>query len=1753
MNKTNTQKHLSLKSLKVSGETLPLSCKSKLILKVVCGLVFIVWSVNLFGQFPQERIFDLPLDAGVIEHIEEDPVNNLVYYAGKFKNFGLPLENYALLNTGHDSIISSFPFTTEISPHPPRSNTTSAVTCVAAVQNGWYVGGYFTRFKHQDLKYLAFIDENGIVNEPPFKPNGEVKNMYWQDSLLVISGDFTMMNDVPKHRLAVINTNTNELLPNTPGLVVYNGFSGDVKAMDIDGSEIFLSGTLTIAGNLTTGSILVDPVQDSILFPATGDDVDAVIPDNQGGWFIGGAFTQYGSKQRKSLAQIDSLGRVTDFNFEFDGGISALALHNDTLYISGSFTFVNGEHRPNLAAIDLISQELTPLKTEVDGTISKLAVNDESIVIAGDYNWVGNTWENTTQLDIQSMSVERLYDSPNSSNIYHIVSDGFGGWFIVGNFTKVGSETRTKIAHINEDGYVSDWQLSPSISINNSNLDLFKRIDDKLLIGGNFDSDSTSSDLICVSTITGEYLPLNLELSGSINDAFKLGDQLIIGGDLDVDSVGEVISCSMARYSFLQDTVTLFENYLPGEVEALITDGNKIFVLGTFETEDGTNWQSIKCYDALTSEEQPFQIESNGPIQAVYLKNDQLFVQGSFTEINEQERNHIAAFDVNSLELTPWTLQNVELLSGFPNEGEIKFDNEYIYLTAAEVTNTPGWPARLIRADINSGQADEEWNLRANNSAYLSLRAPFDLHNGKIFTRVGNTQGYRGVCALDRSGNYTHWIDSLANQNLYQLEWHNDFLYARNIHGITRYDADGKKDNWAITDGELAQGIRSFKIVSDRVVMSGFSMIVNGEERKGLATADLESGELLPVSFFENDDSNIQVSDFDVHQDIIYAVFANASFNNPNYVRAFDLFTGEENSELTPEISNYSDNYRPHINFSGDKFLVFLNRYGGESMKLFSFNSISGELTDYTSAVSDAWSFNPQLITKLKVKENKLILSRNSSFYVLDKITKEPLWNNTLSFSNDFEVLGDSLIITRYGSFTPNPSHIFSIDLNNGTLNPWSPIDTESAPNSLSWVNGKLVIGGSINLPGYEESFEFVYLDTVSGEILPYASPHFNIDLDYNGVDVENPETKFYSNEYGTLLKGDFSGMNRIHQNNILSRNTLTGQVTDWAPQLGITGESNPDITITGMHLYGDSIYISGTFTEVNEIERPGFASIHRFTGEVGNWNPSFPDESDIRIWGFDDKLIFTGTIDNAFQETRDMGALIHLNDHSLSPLNLDVPVSFCVLTDDTLFVHGDFDESFGQMRYDWASYRASTGELLPWSVSPYFYSPTGGNSGSAVVTDSTVIIRSGYSFSGPEYALRTVDRNSGVIMEELNTENLIIDDGAMVANNQRLYFVEMRNVPFLSEPRGSLNYYHFNDNEISVWRDTEHFHGEADISFDNNLLFANHKIYEVPACAISLQCSDTIINLSESVLELNAQDLITSSESTCGDLSFSLDINSLSCDDIGVNTIQVTAISSTETFQTCMAEVQLIDTIGPNVECNNLVVELNHNNLPELEMSDLISGSISPCEVATLSIDTDLNFTCDQAGSEVEIQVEVLDLSGNISVCTSQVSIALVDPDEDGIDASCDLCFGDDSSGDSDGDGICDDSEITGCQDPAASNYNPLATHPGICFYELNVDSELPFTTTTGLGGRPDSGFKVYPNPLSTGEVTVVFDEPLINSSKVFVYDPLGRKVFEGAMQKDQVSFAISSDHFLAQGVYLILIAQGSGKIFSNKVLVTK
>ncbi|MEZ5291694.1 MAG: hypothetical protein R2745_11455 [Vicinamibacterales bacterium] len=97
-----------------------------------------------------------------------------------------------------------------------------------------------------------------------------------------------------------------------------------------------------------------------------GAQVQAVTPDGAGGWFLGGRFVVGG--RVVGVLRLDAAGRRSPWAVEIDGQVYAMTRAGSRLYLAGTFATVAGQPRRNVAAVDVGSGAALSWNPGVDGT-----------------------------------------------------------------------------------------------------------------------------------------------------------------------------------------------------------------------------------------------------------------------------------------------------------------------------------------------------------------------------------------------------------------------------------------------------------------------------------------------------------------------------------------------------------------------------------------------------------------------------------------------------------------------------------------------------------------------------------------------------------------------------------------------------------------------------------------------------------------------------------------------------------------------------------------------------------------------------------------------------------------------------------------------------------------------------------------------------------------------------------------------------------------------------------------------------------------------------------------------------------------------------------------------------------------------------------------------------------------------------------------------------------------------------------------
>ncbi|SFN70175.1 LamG-like jellyroll fold domain-containing protein [Salegentibacter flavus] len=127
-------------------------------------------------------------------------------------------------------------------------------------------------------------------------------------------------------------------------------------------------------------------------------------------------------------------------------------------------------------------------------------------------------------------------------------------------------------------------------------------------------------------------------------------------------------------------------------------------------------------------------------------------------------------------------------------------------------------------------------------------------------------------------------------------------------------------------------------------------------------------------------------------------------------------------------------------------------------------------------------------------------------------------------------------------------------------------------------------------------------------------------------------------------------------------------------------------------------------------------------------------------------------------------------------------------------------------------------------------------------------------------------------------------------------------------------------------------------------------------------------------------------SNDACGIESLILDVTDFTCEDVGENTLTLTATDVNGNESSATAIVTVEDNIAAEVLTQNITVQLDEMGMTSITPEMIDNGSNDACGIASLSLDV-TDFTCEDVG-ESTLTLTVVDDSGNESSATAVVTI---------------------------------------------------------------------------------------------------------------------------------------------------------------------
>ncbi|MBP7428601.1 MAG: hypothetical protein KBC05_04165 [Candidatus Hydrogenedentes bacterium] len=676
--------------------------------------------------------------------------------------------------------------------------------------------------------------------------------------------------------------------------------NGQVFAVACGANTVYLGGFFSYIGPRTGAGVPLDintglPESPYPMVERAEGEIEEVIiwtcvSDGNGGWFIGGRFKSVGGALRDNLAHILPNGTVDpDWNpgvsGVMGGGVNALFLCGNILYVGGAFNVVDGRWRENIAALDAYTGSVTDWDPVANGMIDNLVASATRVYVTGGFSSIGGQDRNyLAALDATTGAAVTDWN-PNPNNyVFALALDG-DRLYVGGTFNMIGGQTQSGIAALDAatGSVIADW--NPNLS----NTVYALAVDGSVVYaGGRFlGIGGQPHNIAALDTATGAVITTWApNPNGHVYVLAASNTMVYAGGSfISVDGQGRYYIAALDKSS---GAVTAWNIMAGNAVETLAIHGETIYAGGRFTSVGGEERNNVAALDTSTGALTTWNPDANDIVETLLLTDTAVYAGGGFTEIGGETRHYLAKLDTTVGSAVPeWAPEADDCvlaldvsstsvyaggcftnINGQPRNylaaldkstGSLSSWNPDVnnYVRSLDVTadtvyfggdfTTVGGQTRLRIAAVGAvGTASDDptaWNPNAGtDSAVWAIVVSDDtVYAGGEFPTIGG-QPRNCIAALNVSdGSATSWNPG-ANGLTETLAVSGDTVYAggyfTNLGGLTRRyigavsTTNGLATSWnPIADGE----IRALAVSGVRIYVGGRFSSIGGNPRNGFA------------------------------------------------------------------------------------------------------------------------------------------------------------------------------------------------------------------------------------------------------------------------------------------------------------------------------------------------------------------------------------------------------------------------------------------------------------------------------------------------------------------------------------------------------------------------------------------------------------------------------------------------------------------------------------------------------------------------------------------------------------------------------------------------------------------------------------------------------------------------------------------------------------------------------------------------------
>lgn len=379
-----------------------------------------------------------------------------------------------------------------------------------------------------------------------------------------------------------------------------------------------------------------------------------------------------------------------------------------------------------------------------NATVFASLKSGNTLYLGGDFTYLGPRTGGLASFSVTTGEREAAFPAVEGS-IRSIEPDGAGGWYVGGDFTRIGGVARTNLAHV-----LSDFSVAPWAPACGGPVYTLCRSGSRLYVGGYFSTagGSARSNFAAFDLSSGLLTAYAPQADGIVERIVASNGRLAVAGDF--LNIGGAARARLAALDTTTAAATAWNPAPDGSVFTMMSLVGVLYVGGSFTSIGGATRTYLAAFDEASDALTGFAPSINGPVMSLAGVFRTFYIGGRFSTVNGQARANLAAFDRPSGTVLAWNPGTTyDVASLLVSDGALFVGG--LYEKVGGITRN-----NVARVDLGSG-AVAAWNPGTNGVVMALGDGAGRVIAGGAFSSAGGVPRNR-LAAIDvATGEATAW------------------------------------------------------------------------------------------------------------------------------------------------------------------------------------------------------------------------------------------------------------------------------------------------------------------------------------------------------------------------------------------------------------------------------------------------------------------------------------------------------------------------------------------------------------------------------------------------------------------------------------------------------------------------------------------------------------------------------------------------------------------------------------------------------------------------------------------------------------------------------------------------------------------------------------------------------------------------------------------------------------------------------------